>query len=96
MHEDVGYFQISMDYIFLCEIIQSFEDILDDGFGLVFIEVSLFPQPGLEVALVAEFGDDIAVSVAGEDFIAFEHIGVIELFEYVNLREKQFLQLFAL
>jgi hypothetical protein len=96
MHEDVGYFQISMDYILFGEVIQSFEDILDDWFGFVLIEVSLFPQPWLEVALVAEFSDDIAVSIAGEDFIAFEHIGVIQLFQYVNLREKQFFKLFAL
>jgi hypothetical protein len=88
MQEHVGYFQVPVNHIFFCEVIQSFEDILDDGFSPVLVEVSFLPQSGLEISLVAEFGDNVAVPVAGEDLIALEDVGVAELFEYIDLREK--------
>jgi len=44
MDEYVGYFEISMDYIFLGEIIQSFENVLDDWFCFILIETSLLSQ----------------------------------------------------
>ena len=60
------------------------------------VEVSLLPESGFEVALVAEFGDDVAVAVAGEDLEAFEDIGVAQLLQDVDFREKEFLKFFAL
>lgn len=79
-----------MDNVLFCEVIQSFKDILDDGFSPILIEISFLPESGLEVSLITEFGDDVAIPVAGEDLIAFEDVGVAELFEYIDLREKQF------
>ena len=52
------------------------------------VEVSLLPESGFEVALVAEFGDDVAVAVAGEDLEAFEDIGVAQLLQDIDFREK--------
>ena len=60
------------------------------------VEVSLLPESGFEVALVAEFGDDVAVAIAGEDLEAFEDIGVAQLLQDVDFREKEFLKFFAL
>lgn len=88
MHEHIGYFQIPVDDILLSEVIQPFQDIFDDGFSPILIEVSFLSEPGLEISLIAEFCDDVAIPVAGEDLIAFEDVGVTELFEYIDLREK--------
>ena len=60
------------------------------------VEVSLLPESGFEVALVAEFGDDVAVAIAGEDLEAFEDIGVAQLLQDVDFREKKLLKFFAL
>lgn len=77
-----------MDHIFLCQVIQSLEDIFDYWLCFVLIEVSLFPESRLEVAFIAQLGNYITVPVASEDLMAFEDIGVIEFFEDINLREK--------
>jgi hypothetical protein len=61
----------------------------------VLVEVSLFAKSRLKVTFSAELGDDIAVAVAGENLEAFEDIGVAQLFEDIDLREEQLLQLFA-
>ena len=53
VHEDVGYFEIAVNNIFVSQVGQAFENILDDGSGLVLIEIAVFPESGLEVALVA-------------------------------------------
>lgn len=85
MEEDVGYFEIPVDDILLREIFKSLEDIPDDGFRPMFVHPPLFPQARLQISLVAELGDYIAVSVAREDFEASEDIGMVQLFEYIDL-----------
>ena len=94
--EDIGDFEVTVDDVFLGQIEQSLEDIFDDGGSSVLVEVSLLPESGFEVALVAEFGDDVAVAIAGEDLEAFEDIGVAQLLQDVDFREKEFLKFFAL
>jgi len=84
-----------MNDIFIREVVQSFEDVLDDGRSLILIKISLFPQLRLEVSFVAELSDDVAVAVASEYFVAFQHIGVIQLFQDIDFGEEQFFQLFA-
>lgn len=88
MEEDVGYFEIPVDDILLREIFKSLEDIPDDGFRPMFVHPPLFPQARLQISLVAELGDYIAVSVAREDFEAPEDIGMVQLFEYIDLWEE--------
>jgi hypothetical protein len=41
--ENVGNFNIPMDDIFVSEIAESFEDVLNDGFCFVLVEISFFP-----------------------------------------------------
>jgi hypothetical protein len=77
MHKYIGHLQVSVDHVLLSEIVKTLEDVPDDGLGLVLIKIALFPESGLEIALVAEFCNDIAIPIAGEDLIAFENIDVI-------------------
>ena len=57
----------------------------------------VFPaQFGLEIAAIAYFGDDIAVSMGGEHFEAPQDVGVIELFEDIDFGEEEFFQLLGL
>lgn len=88
MHEHVGDLQISVNDVLLCEVMQSLEDVLDDGFSPILIKVLLFPQPGLKIALIAQLSDDIAVPIAGEHLVALEYISMIQLLQHVNLRKK--------
>lgn len=88
MKKHVSYLQISMDDVFFSQIIQSFEDIFDDWLGFILVEISFLPQSWFQVTFITQLCDDIAISIAGEDLIALEHIGVIKLFEDVNLWEK--------
>jgi hypothetical protein len=96
VEEDVGDFEVAMDDVLFRKILKSLEDVPDDGFGLVLVEVSFLAESGLEVALAAEFGDDVAVAVAGEYLVAFEDVGVVQLFEDVDLGEEEFLEFLAL
>ena len=93
--EDVGDFEVAMDDVFFGQVEQPLEDIFDDGGSFVLVEVALLSESGFEVPLVAEFGDDVAVAVAGEDLEAFEDIGVAQLLEDVDFREKKLLKFFA-
>ena len=82
--KDVGHLEVTVNDIFLGQVEQPFENIFDDGGGSVLVEVALLAESGFEVALVAELSDDVAVAVAGEDFEAFEDIGVAQLLQNVD------------
>jgi hypothetical protein len=77
MNEYIGNFQISVDNIFLCQVIQSLKDVFDDGFSFIFIKISIFPESRLQITLITELCDDIAVPVASENFVTFKNIGVV-------------------
>ena len=51
--------------------------------GFFFFEVLFGSEYGLKISLFAYFSDDVAVTVAGEDFVAFEYVGVVKFFEYL-------------
>lgn len=95
VHEHVGHFKVPVDHIFLSQVLQSLEDIFDYGSGLVLVEVPLLPEPWLQIALVAELGDDVAVAVAGEDLEASEDIGMAEFLEDIDFGEKELFQFFT-
>lgn len=44
LHEHVGHLEIPMDDVLLSQVDESLEDVLDDGGGSMFIEVSVFPE----------------------------------------------------
>lgn len=50
-----------MQIFFLCKVEESSEDVLEDNQGLVFFEWSSGGDAILEVALIAEFCDDVAI-----------------------------------
>lgn len=47
---------------------------------------------GLQIPAIADLSDDVAVAITTEDFMAFEDIWVVELFQDIDLREKEFFQ----
>lgn len=51
------------------------------------------PEFGFEIPAIAELGDDVTVSVGGENFIALKNVGVIEFLEYIDFREEKLFQL---
>ena len=87
VHENVSDFEVSVDHVLLSEVEKTLEDVSDDGGRLVLVKVAVLPETRLEVSLVAELGDDVAVAVAGENLKALEHIGVTQFFEDVDFRE---------
>lgn len=77
MQKHIGNLQIAMYDILLREVNQALKDILDDGFSPILIKVLLFPQSRLKIALVAQLSYDVAVSIAGEHLVTFQHIGMV-------------------
>lgn len=43
MYEHIGDLQISVNDVLLCEVMQSLEDVLDDGFSPILIKILLLP-----------------------------------------------------
>ena len=85
-----------MNHIFFSEIEKTFKNILDDRFSPILIKTTVFSQSRLKISFITEFSDDVAIAVTCENLMAFEDIGVAELFKYINFRKKQFFKLFAL
>jgi hypothetical protein len=82
MHEYIRNFHIAMYNILPGNVLKSLVDIGDNVPDCGFLHPLSVPELAFEIALVAEFGDNVAVAVAGEDFEASEDVGVVHLFEY--------------
>lgn len=52
-----------MDNILLCKVKQSREDIFDDRLGTLLRKVMLSSQFGFQIPSIADFGNDVAISV---------------------------------
>ena len=61
------------------EVEEALVDVGDDALEAGVVEGAGLLDPGLQVALVAELGDDVAVAVAGENLQAPEDVGVVQL-----------------
>jgi hypothetical protein len=85
MHKNVSYFQISVNDIFLSEIVETIEDIFNNWFSSVLIEIAIFSESGLEITLITKFSNDITVTIASKNFKASENIGVIKFFQDIDL-----------
>ncbi len=96
MDEDIRDFEISMNYVFFSQIFKSKVNVSDDGHRLFFAEEFLLADFCFQIAFITEFSNNVAITVTGKDFIALEYVGMVELFEYFNLRKEEFLQLFGL
>lgn len=77
MNEYVRYFDIPMDDTVLRHIEKPFEDGLDVGFGLGLAHKLGLLQLRLQVPLVANFSNYVAVAIAGEDLVAVEYVGML-------------------
>jgi hypothetical protein len=96
MDEYVGDLDVAVDDLVLIEIQQSLKDVPDVRLRPPLRKTAFFPQFGLEIALVAELGDDVTVAVAGEYIETAQHIGVVQFLQDVDLRKQELLQLLAL
>ena len=90
MHEDVGNFKVSMDDIFLSKIGKTFENIFDYGWCFMLVEVSVFPKARLQISFVTKFSYDIAVTIAGKNFEAFDDIRMVQFFQNIDFWEEEF------
>ena len=66
-----------MNDIFVREVLESLIDVFYDGNGLIFCKKPILSYFTLKIPLVTEFGNDVAVAIAGKDFKTSKDIGVI-------------------
>lgn len=95
MDEDIGNFEVSMDDLFFEEVFEAEEDVPDDGKGFILWEGFHLPEFGLEIAIITELSNDVAISITGKDLIAAKDVGMIEFFEDFDFREEEFLKFFG-
>lgn len=81
-----------MDHIPLCKVQQPREDILDDRLGALFREMVLPAEFGLEISTIADLGDDVAISIWGENFKTSQDVWVVKLLKDINFGEEKFLK----
>ena len=93
--EYVSDLHVSMHYVILGEVVQAPEYVFYIFLGLLLLQVFFIPEFALKISFVAQFGDDIAVSIAGKHLVAPEYIGMVELLQDFDLREEQLLELLA-
>lgn len=92
MHEDVGALEIAMRDAHLPQIPQPIVEIQYDSIELIFCEGFLPTEPVLEIALVADFGDDVAVAVGEQRLVKLDDVGVVHLLQDADLLEDELLQ----
>lgn len=80
-----------MHVFLLREVEESSEDALEDYLSLGLLEWSSGGDAILEVALIAEFGDDVAVIDSAVDIEAVDEVGMLEFFEDLNFYVELFL-----
>lgn len=88
MQKYISHFKIPMDNIFLSEIKQPWKNVFDYRLRTLFRKMVLSPQFALQIPTIADFSNYIAVSIRSKYFIASKNIGMVQFFEYVNLRKK--------
>lgn len=86
--EDVGDFEIAMDDVIIGQIDEASENVADVCFCFEFFHGFFGSQFGLQIALVAQLGDNVAVAIAGEDFVALQHVGMLQFLQNLNFREE--------
>lgn len=94
--EDIGNLEVPMHDVIFSEVEEASEDVLDVSFGFWFLDVAAAAEFALEVAFVAEFGDDVAVAIAGENLVAAQDVGMVQLLQDINFGEEKFFKLLAL
>ena len=80
-----------MNNMILRQIKEAVKNVSDVGEGLLFRKFSFSFENLIKVTLVAEFGDDVAVSVTGEDLKAEKDVRMFEFFQNINLGKEELL-----
>lgn len=87
MHEYVGYLEVSMNDIFWFKVLKSFVDISNNIVQFPLFQFLLLFNFVLQISFVTQLCDDVAVSIAGKYLKTAQNVGVIELFENLDLWE---------
>lgn len=66
-----------MDDVFLHEILDSTDDLVDDGDGCDLLNPTMLGEEGEEVSVFAVLSDDVAVVICSVDVVALHDVGVI-------------------
>ena len=69
-----------MNNILLCQIQETFKNVSNDWLSSFFCKVLSSSQFGLQITFITELSDNIAISIAGEYFVAPENVGMIKFF----------------
>ena len=77
MKENIGNFKISMYNFILPKVFKPIKNIFDVGQCLLLGISTFFPELFIKIAAITKLSDNVAVSIAREDFIAAEDINVI-------------------
>ena len=85
-----------MDDVLIGQVHQPLHDIGYKGVGSALLHVPVLAYFGLEVTIVAQLSDDVAVAGTREHLETFEHVGVVETLQDVDLSVKQLLEFLAL
>jgi hypothetical protein len=80
----------------IAEMFKAFDEVADDGDGFFLREFESFFDEGFQIALIAEFRDDVAVVGSTVDVMAFEDVGMVEFFEGIDFAFEHFFLGFAL
>jgi hypothetical protein len=95
VYKDVGDFEVSVNDLFLRQVFEAKEDVPDDGEGFFFGKTFHLPEFRLEITIITQLSDDVAVSITCKYLIAAKNVGVIEFFEDFDFREEKFLEFFG-
>lgn len=95
MDKDVGNFEVSMNDLFFEEVFEAEEDVPDDGKGFILGEGFHLPEFRLDIAIITELSNDVAISITGKHLIAAKDVRMIEFFEDFDFREEEFLEFFG-
>ena len=77
MEEDVGQLQISVYDVFLRQVDEAGEYIFYEGEGLLFCKTVLLFEFGLQIAVLAQFSDYIAIVFRSKSLMVAKNVRMI-------------------
>jgi hypothetical protein len=96
VHKDIGHLQVTMDYIFVSQVLQPQVNVLNDGDRALLWKVPPASQLGLKISLITQLSYNVAVSIAREHLEASQNVGMAKFLEDLNLRKEQLFEFLGL
>lgn len=96
VNKNITDLDISMHNPILSQIHQSFINPPHIRLSFLLLHVLFIPQFRLQIALVTNLSDNIAIPLTRKDLMAFQYVRMIQFLQNLNLRKKQFLQFLTL